>query len=125
MTPPENKRAPRASTTRSRWRIAPSASFLTDWATNISQGGLFINTRTPLPVGTAVQILIQLPGASFPYQLSGRVARVTEFDNRANLVPGMGLEFTDIDDAKRRDIEAFVTGCGRARRGLILRAAAR
>ena len=37
-------------------------SFLTDWATNISRGGLFINTRKPLAVGTAVTILIQLPG---------------------------------------------------------------
>jgi uncharacterized protein (TIGR02266 family) len=83
-------------------------SFLTDWATNISHGGLFINTRKPLPVGTAVKILIQLPGASFPFQLSGRVARITEFDNRANMVPGMGIEFTDVDDPKRRDIESFV-----------------
>jgi uncharacterized protein (TIGR02266 family) len=83
-------------------------SFLTDWATNISHGGLFINTRKPLPVGTAVKILIQLPGASFPFQLSGRVARITEFDNRANMVPGMGIEFTDVDDSKRREIESFV-----------------
>ena len=35
-------------------------SFLTDWATDISQGGMFINTRAPLPVGTDVKILIQL-----------------------------------------------------------------
>ena len=83
-------------------------SFLTDWATNISRGGLFINTRKPLPVGTNVKILVQLPGTAFPYHLEGRVTRVTEYDNRANLVPGMGLEFTDVDDAKRRDIEAFV-----------------
>jgi uncharacterized protein (TIGR02266 family) len=83
-------------------------SFLTDWATNISHGGLFINTRKPLPVGTAVKILIQLPGASFPFQLSGRVARVTDFDNRANMVPGMGIEFTDVDDPRRREIESFV-----------------
>ncbi len=83
-------------------------SFLTDWATNISQGGLFINTRKPLPVGTAVKILVQLPGASFPFQLEGRVTRVTEYDNHANMVPGMGVEFTDVDDAKRREIEAFV-----------------
>jgi uncharacterized protein (TIGR02266 family) len=83
-------------------------SFLTDWATNISQGGLFINTRKPLPVGTAVKILVQLPGASFPYQLEGRVTRVTEFDNRANMVPGMGVEFTGVDEAKRREIESFV-----------------
>jgi type IV pilus assembly protein PilZ len=83
-------------------------SFLSDWATNISRGGLFINTRSPLPVGTDVRILVQLPGASFPFQLSGRVSRVTEFDNHANMVPGMGVEFTDVDDAKRRELDAFV-----------------
>jgi uncharacterized protein (TIGR02266 family) len=83
-------------------------SFLTDWATNISHGGLFINTRKPLPVGTAVKILIQLPGAAFPFQLTGRVARITEFDNRANMVPGMGIEFTDVDETKRLEIESFV-----------------
>ena len=83
-------------------------SFLSDWATNISQGGLFINTRKPLPVGTAVKILVQIPGASFPYQLGGRVTRVTQYDNKANMVPGMGVEFTDVDDAKRKQISAFV-----------------
>ena len=25
--------------------------FITDWAVNISRGGIFINTRNPLPVG--------------------------------------------------------------------------
>jgi uncharacterized protein (TIGR02266 family) len=83
-------------------------SFLSDWATNISQGGLFINTRKPLPVGTAVTILIQLPGASFPCELVGRVTRVAEFDNHANMVPGMGIEFTGLEDARRQEIDAFV-----------------
>ncbi len=83
-------------------------SFLTDWATNISRGGLFINTRKPLPVGTSVKILVQLPGASFPFQLEGRVTRVTAYDNNANMVPGMGVEFIDVDEARRREIEAFV-----------------
>ncbi len=83
-------------------------SFLSDWATNISHGGLFINTRKPLPVGTAVTILIQLPGTSFPCELAGRVTRVAEFDNHANMVPGMGIEFTSVDDARRQEIDAFV-----------------
>ncbi len=83
-------------------------SFLSDWATNISHGGLFINTRKPLAVGTAVRILIQLPGTSFPCELAGRVTRVAEFDNHANMVPGMGIEFTGIDDARRREIDSFV-----------------
>jgi uncharacterized protein (TIGR02266 family) len=83
-------------------------SFLSDWATNISHGGLFINTRKPLPVGTAVRILIQLPGASFPCELTGNVTRVAEFANHANMVVGMGIAFTNVDEAKRREIDAFV-----------------
>ncbi len=83
-------------------------SFLSDWATNISHGGLFINTRKPLPVGTAVRILIQLPGASFPCELAGRVTRMAEFDNHANMVPGMGIEFTGLDEARTAEIDAFV-----------------
>ncbi|HUL59271.1 MAG TPA: TIGR02266 family protein [Anaeromyxobacteraceae bacterium] len=83
-------------------------SFLSDWATNISQGGLFINTRKPLAVGTEVTIVIQLPGAAFPFQLGGRVTRVTEYDNHANMVPGMGIEFTGVDEARRSEIEVFV-----------------
>jgi uncharacterized protein (TIGR02266 family) len=83
-------------------------SFLTDWSTNISRGGLFINTRKTLPVGTSVRILVQLPGASFPFQLEGRVTRITEFDNRANMVPGMGIEFIDVEEGRRRELEEFV-----------------
>ena len=83
-------------------------SFLSDWATNISHGGLFINTRKPLPVDTPVKILIQLPGEPFPSHLEGRVTRVTEYDNARNLVPGMGIEFTGVEPARREELERFV-----------------
>jgi len=83
-------------------------SFLSDWATNISHGGLFINTRKPLPVGTPVKILVQLPGTKFPYELAGRVTRITEFDNKSNMVPGMGIEFTEVDSGKQQEIADFV-----------------
>ena len=83
-------------------------SFLSDWATNISHGGLFINTRKPLAVGTPVKILVQLPGTKFHYELAGRVTRITEFDNKSNMVPGMGIEFTEVDTAKKQEIADFV-----------------
>ncbi len=82
--------------------------FITDSAVNISRGGIFINTRKPLPVGTTVRLIISLPDTAFPFDLSGRVARVNEFDNPANQVPGMGIEFVDVDDEKRGRIERFV-----------------
>lgn len=82
--------------------------FITDWAVNISRGGIFINTRNPLAVGTTVRLIISLPDAAFPFDLSGRVTRVNEFDNPSNQVPGMGIEFIDVDEEKRARIERFV-----------------
>src|SRR6187549_4017412 len=82
--------------------------FITDWAVNISKGGLFINTRNPLAVGTTIRLIISLPDTAFPFDLSGRVMRVNEFDNPSNQVPGMGIEFVDVDDEKRARIERFV-----------------
>ncbi|HZH02725.1 MAG TPA: TIGR02266 family protein, partial [Myxococcaceae bacterium] len=82
--------------------------FITDWAVNISRGGIFINTRNPLSVGTTVRLIISLPDAAFPFDLTGRVIRVNEFDNAANQVPGMGIEFVDVDEEKRSRIEHFV-----------------
>ena len=57
------------------------------------------------PLETA---LGNLPDAAFPFDLTGRVTRVHEYDNSTNLVPGMGLEFVDVDDDKRVRIEKFV-----------------
>ena len=82
--------------------------FLSDWATNISQGGMFINSRTPLPVGTEVKLMFELPGATFPFDLVGRVTRVVRWEDEVRQAPGMGIEFTDIDREKRDRIEAFV-----------------
>jgi len=82
--------------------------FITDWAVNISRGGMFINTRNPLAVGTTVRLIISLPDTAFPFDLTGRVTRVAEFNNPSNQVPGMGIEFVDVDDEKRARIERFV-----------------
>jgi uncharacterized protein (TIGR02266 family) len=82
--------------------------FITDWAVNISKGGLFINTRNPLAVGSTIRLIISLPDTAFPFDLTGRVMRVNEFDNPSNQVPGMAIEFMDVDEEKKARIERFV-----------------
>ncbi|RKH53779.1 PilZ domain-containing protein [Corallococcus llansteffanensis] len=84
------------------------AGFVTDWAVNLSRGGLYINTQQPLPVGTVVRLLVSLPGASFPVDLVGKVTRTTAQGTPGSEVPGMAVEFVDVDDDKRSRIEAFV-----------------
>jgi uncharacterized protein (TIGR02266 family) len=82
--------------------------FITDWAVNISRGGIFINTRQPLAVGTTVRLIISLPDTAFPFDLSGRVTRVNHPHNPSNHVSGMGIEFLDVEEEKRERIERFV-----------------
>src|SRR5262249_49835684 len=89
--------------------------FITDWAINISRGGIFINTPNPLPVGTTVRLIISLPDTSFPFDLVGRVTRINEVENPRQQVPGMGIEFIGIEDEKRNRIQRLVD---RLRKGL-------
>ena len=82
--------------------------FITDWATNISKGGVFINSRAPLPVGTTVRLIVSLPDTAFPFDLTGKVTRVVDHATAGSEAPGMGLEFMDVDEDKRARIERFV-----------------
>lgn len=82
--------------------------FITDWAVNISRGGMFINTRNPLSVGSIVRLIVSLPDAAFPFDLTGRVIRVHPHDPNSDIAPGMGIEFVDVDEDKRARLERFV-----------------
>ena len=82
--------------------------FLTDWATDIGQGGLFINARRPLPVGTVVKLIVQLPGAAFPFDVAGRVTRSVPVAEAGATAPGMAVEFLDLDAEKRARIQELV-----------------
>ncbi len=82
--------------------------FITDWAVNISRGGIFINTRSPLAMGSIVRLIVSLPDAAFPFDLTGRVIRVNPPDPSSDHVAGMGLEFVDVDEDKRARLARFV-----------------
>lgn len=82
--------------------------FITDWAVNISRGGMFINSRNPLALGSIVRLIVSLPDAAFPFDLTGRVIRVQPPDPHSDQVAGMGIEFVDVDEDKRARLERFV-----------------
>ncbi|WNZ65727.1 TIGR02266 family protein [Myxococcus sp. MxC21-1] len=84
------------------------SGFVTDWAVNLSKGGLYINTDKPLAVDTEVRLLVTLPGAHFPVELKGRVTRTNAVGVPAPQSPGMAVEFLDVDEDKRTRIAEFV-----------------
>ncbi|MGE4544960.1 MAG: TIGR02266 family protein [Pedobacter sp.] len=71
---------------------------LTHFSINISTGGLFIETETPLPVGTPLLLDFTLPGHHDIVRCKGRVAWVNHADGpkHLRLPPGMGLQFFDL-----------------------------
>src|ERR671926_462733 len=69
------------------------------WGTNLSVGGVFVNSHHSPPVGTPVNVLLQLPGHS-ECKLTGRVAWAQASGPGVD-EPGMGIEFLEVDEETR------------------------
>lgn len=71
---------------------------LTNYTVNVSTGGVFLETASPLPVESQLQLEIQLPDQEKPLRTTARVAWVNDekLDMRPNLPKGMGLQFLEI-----------------------------
>jgi type IV pilus assembly protein PilZ len=76
------------------------------WGTNLSVGGVFVNSQRAPAVGTRVQILLQLPGHS-ECKLAGRVAWAQPSGPGVD-EPGMGIEFLEVDEQTRELVGKMV-----------------
>jgi len=84
-------------------------TFFADYTKNISQGGTFIGTVKPLPIGTEFVFALEIPLMEEPLKLKGRVVWTTSTEDATKANPaGMGIEFQYKDDAERQEKEATV-----------------
>ena len=86
--------------------VTSSGGTFSGWGTNLSVGGVFVNSQHAAPVGSRVQILLQLPGHS-ECKLAGRVAWAQPSGPGVD-EPGMGVEFLDVDDKTRELVGKMV-----------------
>ena len=77
-----------------------------EFARNINEGGIFIETETPQPIGTSVQLEFKLPGADRPIEVIGRVVRAEQGEPSG--VTGIGIEFENLDAELRQQINEIV-----------------
>ena len=76
---------------------------------NISEGGLFVSTFQPAPLGAELEITFTLPGGKEPMRVRGRVQWVREYSERNNEVPpGVGLQFVDVDEDILGAVRQFI-----------------
>jgi type IV pilus assembly protein PilZ len=102
---PERRRAERADLLV-RVDYQTVDEFFSEFARNINEGGLFVESETPHPLGTRVALQFQLPGSDEPAQVSGTVVRTT--DGSDNEPPGMGIEFDHLDGQTRQRVDQLV-----------------
>ena len=79
-------------------------------AINLSSGGMFVRCAAPAPLGTEVQLVIELPGLFPPLLCSTVVAhRVVQEQARATgQVAGVGVQFLDSDDRFRELVDGYI-----------------
>ena len=77
-----------------------------EFARNINEGGLFVETDTLHPVGTEVSLQFNIPGSDEPLHVVGRVAHTTDGDSGESA--GIGIEFDDLDGQARQRINQLV-----------------
>ena len=85
--------------------------FVERFAVNMSRGGMFIRTRDPRPVGTTLALEVRLQTGETVIRGEGVVRWVhsAEPSERTPSAPGMGVQFTTLDDASREMIERLVS----------------
>lgn len=76
---------------------------------DISAGGLFLESDSPLGINSELQLEITLPGET-PFRVAAKVRWVRDTEDAVNaaLKPGMGLEFVDLAESARSAIQRFL-----------------
>ena len=77
-----------------------------DFARNINEGGIFVETSNPHPLGTGVSLQFRIPGSEEPIQVSGTVVRHS--GSETGELSGMGIEFGELDRQSRQRINGLV-----------------
>ena len=102
-TPERERRAP--IVLRVGYRNA--GQFLVSYCTNLSRGGVFVRTPTPLTPGTTVRLDLKIPGRDSLTAVMATVRWVRERANRFG-PPGMGLAFDNLEHSLGFAIDGLV-----------------
>jgi type IV pilus assembly protein PilZ len=88
------------------YELLSEDTFLFEYTSNLSRGGIFLATRNPLPIGTRLHLRFTLPDENNRViKTTGKVAWVNPYHPHGpNLNPGMGVEFIDLSP---EDLEAI------------------
>jgi uncharacterized protein (TIGR02266 family) len=88
--------------------------FVEKYATNMSEGGMFLRTKTPQPIGTELQFKIEIAGGQRVMQGSAVVKWVRAVAKSPAEPAGMGVEFLNLDTASQQIVMRMMALTGDA-----------
>jgi len=85
-------------------------NFLFENATNISEHGIFVETKEMLPMGTLISLQFTLPDTTKKIDVLGKVAWLNPLRAKqdANYNPGMGIRFENLTEIDRDTILSLI-----------------
>ena len=88
--------------------VGSDHNFYAGFAENLSAGGVFIATHKLKPVGSQIDLSINLPDA-VTLRALGEVRWIRMFNEHSDTPPGMGVRFLEIDEASVAAIGVFLS----------------
>jgi type IV pilus assembly protein PilZ len=83
-------------------------TFLFAYITDISAMGIFVQTKSPEPPGTRLNLRFTIPGGQ-QLELEGEVIWVNTYrPNATSGNPGMGVQFVDLTEMQRQRLTKLV-----------------
>jgi uncharacterized protein (TIGR02266 family) len=67
---------------------------------------MFVETETPHPLGTRVDLQFRLPGSDEPIRVKGSVVHISDGEDGESR--GLGIEFENLDGPTRQQINKLV-----------------
>lgn len=81
---------------------------VTMFCSNLSQGGVFIETSSPSPVGAKLRVNFSLPFEKNSFSIESTVMWVQNGKSKAGN-PGMGLKFDELDQETKLKIDKAIS----------------
>lgn len=87
--------------------VGSDHNFYAGFAENLSAGGVFIATHKLKPVGSKIELTINLPDGA-QLKIEGEVRWVRVFNEHSDTPPGMGVKFNSLPDESLALIQNFL-----------------
>lgn len=90
-------------------RYKTADGFFQDYIRNLSLGGIFIETKTPLPMNTKLKVEFRLPEMRAPITAFGLVVHTLRVGHtKKSCVSGMGIRFAELEPSSRQMLESYL-----------------